>query len=153
MLVKLLPYTSKAQLDIGDAVEMDFTPAGRALGPYPPGKVQVNGQYWPDGCTFHGDVTLTWAHRNAYAQEARDIVRQDAASVAAGQVGTYTIEVLINGVVARTVADLETNSFVYTLAECTADGGAGQWIQFRITPVLGANVGNPRTTDQFMMAA
>ena len=153
MRVKLLPYTTKAQLDIDDAVEMIFAPIGSAQGPYPPGKIQVNGTTWPDGCTFTGDVTLTWAHRNKYTQDLRQVVHQDAASVEAGPEGTYTIEVLIAGMVvpARTVQGVTDASFVYTLAHCIADGGAGQWIQFRITPILGETSGSPRTTDQFKM--
>jgi hypothetical protein len=152
MYLKLLPYTSRKVLPIASASQITFTPGTRAAKPYPPGKVQVNGEYWPDGTTFSGDVTLTWAHRNKYAQSAREIVHQDAASVAAGVLGSYKVEVLINDAVVRTTTGLTGTSYLYTLAQCTSDGGAGQWIKLRITPVFSEVEGPARTTDQFKMS-
>ena len=136
-----------------DATAIAFSASDRALKPYSPGNVKVNGQAWPDGATYAGNVTLTWAHRNKYAQELRDIVHQDAGSDPAGPEGTYTIEVLIGGVVKRTIAELETESYVYTVANRTTDDAdLSKWTQFRISAIFGETASNPRTTDQFKMA-
>jgi hypothetical protein len=151
MDIKLLPYTSKATVAIGSVGAVSITTVGRALLPCPPGNVKVNGVVWPDGCTFTGDVTLTWAHRNRQAQVGRQVMHQDSASVDGGQLGTYKVEVLMGGVVVRTVEDITAASYLYTLANCNADGGAGQWIKFRITPCFNEIEGNSRLTDQFRM--
>lgn len=156
MNIKLLPYTGNKTLAIGDATAMAITPADRALKPYPPGKVQVNGDYWPDGGTYVGDATLTWAHRNRWAQQQRNVVHQDAASVAAGPEGTYTVEVLIAGAViaGRTTTGITGTSFVYTLAQrAEDDADMSKQVRFRITPVSGALTGTQRLTDPFVMQA
>lgn len=38
----------------------------RAIRPYPPANVKINGEYWPDEIT--GTMTLTWVHRNRLQQ-------------------------------------------------------------------------------------
>jgi hypothetical protein len=154
MNIKLLPYNPRGTVDISAVAAISITPGTRSQKPYPPGKVQVNGDYWPDGKTYVGDVTLTWVHRNRTAQANWAVVAQDAASVAAGPEGTYTVEVLIDGAVipGRTTAGITGTSFTYTLAQRTADDAdLSKQVHFRITPVNGALSGTSRTTDPFIM--
>ncbi len=157
MDIKLLPYTSRATLDIGDASPLTITPVDRAQKPYPPGNVKVNGNAWPNGAHIGAvDATLTWAHRNKKAQDGWAVVAQDAASVAAGPEGSYTVEVLIDGEVISglTTAGITGTSFVYTLAQRTEDNeDMNKPVQFRITPVNNALTGMVRTTDPFVMQA
>ena len=40
----------------------------RAIRPYPPANVKINGEYWPDEA--EGDLEITWAHRNRLQQTA-----------------------------------------------------------------------------------
>jgi hypothetical protein len=152
MDIKLLPYSGQKVLDIDDATAMSFSAIGRALKPYPPGNVRVNGDLWPNGATYHGDVTLAWAHRNRIAQAGWAVVAQDAGSVGSGPEGSYMIEVLVAGSVKRTQTGITSTSFTYTLAQRTADDAdLNKPVQFRITPVNGSLSGPQRTTDLFIM--
>lgn len=38
----------------------------RAIRPYPPANVKINGEYWPE--QVDGDLTITWSHRNRVQQ-------------------------------------------------------------------------------------
>jgi hypothetical protein len=150
--IKLLPYTSNKTVEIAAVSPVAITPGNRALLPCPPGAVKVNGVLWPDGATYYGDVTLTWAHRNRHAQSGFQIVSQDAASVAAGPEGTYTVEVLVGDAVKQTQAGITGTSYTYTMAQREIDDvDLEKPVQFRITPVNGALSGRIRTTDPFIM--
>lgn len=154
MDLKCLPFNPQGTVAIGAVGAVAILPANRAQKPYPPGSVKVNGDAWPNGATYHGDVMLAWAHRNRTAQAGAVIVQQDAASVAAGPEGTYTVEVLVAGVVKQTAAGLTGTSYVYTWAQRQLDdANLAHTVQFRITPVNGTQSGHARTTDSFLMAA
>ncbi len=154
MNIKLLPYNSKSTVDINAVDAIAIMTANRSQLPYPPGAVKVNGDLWPNGATYHGDVTLSWAHRNRTAQIAYGVVPQDAASAGIGPEGNYTVEVLIAGVVKQTQAGIAGTSYTYTLAQRTADDAdLTKLVQFRLTPVNGALIGTKRTTDSFVMQA
>lgn len=72
---KLLPYTIKGTLDIGLATAMTFylglIPRGDK--PYPPTAVNINGDFWPNGKTYTGDIELFWEHGNRFAMGGREI--------------------------------------------------------------------------------
>jgi hypothetical protein len=155
MNLKLLPYTSKGTVDIGAVGALAITPGNRASLPYPPGKVRVNGQYWPNGSHIGAvDAILTWEHRNRHAQAGWAIVHQDGSGATAGPEGTYTVEVLVDGAVKQTQTGLTATSYTYTLAQRTIDDpDLNKPVTFRITPINGALSGTPRTTDPFIMQA
>ncbi|HXE90477.1 MAG TPA: phage tail protein [Terriglobales bacterium] len=144
---KCLPYSHRGVVPIENVSPVTKTMASRAQKPYPPGKAQVNGLYWPTDVV--GDAAFTWAHRIRTAQP--NVVQQDAASVAGTIEGTYTVEVLLDGVVqgSRTQTGLTGTSFTYTLAQYLADAPSGKAVQFRITPINGLLQGTVRTTDAF----
>lgn len=151
--VKCLPFNSRGTVAIGDVTMVSITTAARASKPSPPGKVQVNGSYWPTNIGA-ADAVLTWKHRNRHTLFALGgIVQQDADSQGAVE-GTYTVEVLLDGVVQapRTQTGLTSLTFTYTLAQNAADDPGGtKLVSFRITPVNGSVEGRARTTDQFAM--
>jgi hypothetical protein len=153
--LKLLPFSARAEVAIGDVDAISITPTvTRAAAPLPPGKVRVNGSYWPDGGDLSGDAVLTWASRIRTAQSGFAVVHQDANSVAGTIEGSYTVEVLIGGVVValRTQTGLIGTSFTYAYADRVSDDAdATKLVKFRITPVNGALVGTVRTTDSFKM--
>ena len=153
MNLKLAPANALGvALSIDSLSAVAVTLTNRAALPLPPGSVQVNGNFWPNGASFAGDVTLSWAHRNRTAQSGFTIVPQDAASVASPE-GNYTVDVLIAGTVKRTARGIVGTSFTYTHAMRFADDpDLSKTVQFRITPVNGALVGNARTTDSFVMS-
>lgn len=152
--IKCLPFNPRGTVAIGAVSAVPFALDSRAAKPYPPGKVRVNNNFWPDGATYQGSAELTWAHRNRLAQF--DVVQQDADSVAGGQEGDYTVEVLLDGVVeaGRTETAITGSSFTYTHAQYLEDDPTEtKAIQFRITPVNGALEGQARTTDEFFLEA
>jgi hypothetical protein len=138
---------------IGDVTAVSIDTEGRAGNPYPPGKVQVNGEYWPTDVGA-ADAVLTWAHRNRQDLRASGgVVQQDAASVGIAE-GGYRVEVLLDGVVeaGRTQEGLTGTTFTYLYTEYQADDPTEQAaVSFRITPVNGTREGRPRTTDEFVM--
>jgi len=152
MNIKDLPFNSRGTIDLAKVTPISITTGDRASVPLPPGAVKVNGDSWPDGKTYTGDVTLTWAHRNRSLQLGLALVQQDAASVGAAPEGSYTIDVLIAGTVTRTATGITGTSFTYTHAQRLADdANLAHTVQFRITPANGALVGTIRTTDSFVM--
>ena len=152
MNIRCLPSNTRGTVNLAEVPSIAIATGDRAASPLPPGNVQVNGDYWPDGKTYTGDVTLTWALRNRTLQIGLAIVRQDADSVGNPE-GTYTVDVLIAGSVKRTQAGITGTSFVYTHAQRLADdANLANTVQFRITPANGTLVGNARTTDSFRMS-
>ena len=152
MNFKLLPVNARGTLDPNLVSPVTLTTTDRTLLPLPPGNVQVNGYSWPNGATYVGDVTLTWANRIRTAQVGRALVAEDAGSVAGTIEGSITVDVLIAGTVKRTQTGMTGTSFVYTHAQRVADDpDLSKPVQFRITPVNGSYSGTVRTTDSFLM--
>ena len=152
MNIACLPFNPRGTIALGKVSPIAISTGDRAASPLPPGNVQVNGDSWPDGKTYTGDVTLTWAHRNRTARTGLAIVQQDAVSVGSPE-GSYTIDVLIAGIVKLTATGITGTSFTYTHAQRVADdANLANPVQFRITPVNGALVGTVRTTDVFIMS-
>jgi hypothetical protein len=149
---KLLPTNARGAVSISSGSAVPLTLTDRAEVPLPPGAVKVNGDFWPNGRTYSGDVTLSWAHRNRTSQSGYTIVPQDAASVGSPE-GNYTVDVLVAGTVKRTTTGITGTSFVYTHAMRLADDSdPTKTVKFRITPVNGTLVGTARTTDSFLMS-
>jgi hypothetical protein len=149
---KLLPKNALGTVAIADVSPAALTLTDRSALPLPPGAVKVNGDFWPNGRTYSGDVTLSWAHRNRTAQSGYTIVPQDAGSVGSPE-GNYQVDVLIAGTVKRTATGITGTSFVYTHANRVADDSdLTKTVALRITPVNGTLVGTARTTDSFLMS-
>lgn len=66
--VKLLTNTGSQQLDIALATAMAVGMGGRAVLPYPPANVQINGVYFPVALTGNPLITIDWAHRDRVLQ-------------------------------------------------------------------------------------
>lgn len=66
--VKLTPTTGKGTLSVTSAPGDSITLQGRLGKPYPPGKFQLNGQYYPTELT--GETVISWAHRDRLQQTA-----------------------------------------------------------------------------------
>lgn len=139
--IKLAPYTLTGEIDPATETPVSVTLAGRAAQPYPPGNVKLNGVAFP--ATTSGDVTMTWNHRNRLGPF---IVAQDAGDVAGGPEGNYTVDILINAVLIRTVTGITAKTFTYTRAQRLIDNSnASLPTSLRLTPVNGAISGTPRT--------
>ena len=64
--VKLSTVTGTGQLPLGSSPTTSVRMSARAFSPYPPGNVQINGQYFPE--TPQSEINVTWASRNRVQQ-------------------------------------------------------------------------------------
>ena len=64
--LKALTQTSADQLSIDEATAHAVTCAARAIRPYPPANVKINGEYYPT--EIETDLVLTWVDRNRLQQ-------------------------------------------------------------------------------------
>lgn len=58
------------QLELGNTGEVEFN--SRAIRPYPPANIKINGEYYPD--EIETDLVITWVDRNRTQQTGGDIV-------------------------------------------------------------------------------
>jgi hypothetical protein len=119
--VKLLPSSGMGVLDIDDATAVTVAMDSRAVRPYAPGNVQVNGSYFPT-TVGSGTITMTWAHRDRLQQTgATQVIFQDA-SVGPEAGTTYTVRVYDqDDVLLRTTTGISGTSFAYSNSDETAD--------------------------------
>lgn len=64
--LKALTQTNADQLSIAEATAHTVTCAARAIRPYPPANVKINGEYYP--AEIETDLILTWVDRNRTQQ-------------------------------------------------------------------------------------
>jgi hypothetical protein len=139
ILAKLLPFNGTGTLAIGSATQLEVTLDSRALKPYPPGNVRVNGIACPS--VVSTDVIFTWSHRHRVTQtEDQVIVHQDAGDYVAEPEGDYRVEIIIDGEVIHTFEDFALSSdgyqVEYTMAQRELDHtDPFEPVTFRITPI------------------
>ena len=120
--------------------------AQRALQPYPPGNVKVNGIAFPS--TTSGDVSMTWNHRYRLGPL---MVAQDAGDVEGGPEGDYTIAIYVNSVLIRRVTGITGKIFTYTYAQRVSDDpDSAHLTTITITPVNGKRSGTARSLTFLM---
>ncbi|NWK74958.1 hypothetical protein HYG93_11905, partial [Acinetobacter sp. SwsAc6] len=68
--LKALTQTNADQLSIAEATAHEVTCSARAIRPYPPAHVKINGEYYP--AEIETDLILTWADRNRLQQTGGD---------------------------------------------------------------------------------
>lgn len=66
--LKACPMTSRGVLSLDAASENTKTFAARAIRPYPPANVRINGMSFPTALADDSDITLTWDNRNRIDQ-------------------------------------------------------------------------------------
>lgn len=88
---KLLPHTAKGTLDIESAPEQSVTLNSRAVRPYPPAKIRINGE--ADSTDLSGDLTLSWVHRDRSQQTGTNIVDTEDESIGPETGTTYSYEI------------------------------------------------------------
>jgi hypothetical protein len=141
--VKCLPVNNFGEVAAGSVSAVGLTTASRAQQPYPPGDVLINGISYPLSTLL--DAVVTWTDRNRVAQGQAALI-QSAGSVAGGVEGNYTIAILINGVLIRTLTGQTGHTFTYSAVQRLIDNSDGGLpTSIRVTPVNGALSGTPRT--------
>lgn len=124
--VKASPFTSAS-----GPVPIAFTPPvavtfnWRAFRPYPPGNVQVNGEFFSAGphslTPPDTDFVITWAHRDRLLQ-ADQLMGHTEPSVGPEAGTTYTIRVYDpDDLLVRTVAGITGTSYTYLGTDFAAD--------------------------------
>ena len=148
--VKLCPVSGQGQLPLEAATPHLVTLVGRAARPYPPGRVQVNGMFWP--AFVSGPITLTWAHRNRVQQTANTFISFEDGDVTPEPSTTYTVQVMDSyGWVKRTVSGITGNTWTYAPEDEVLDFGGGSgdpyWEDVTLLLPLTGTVGATSFTD------
>jgi hypothetical protein len=151
---KPLPKNARGTVSLAAASAVTMTTMNRASAPYPPGNVQVNALgyvAWPT--TTIGDAVFTWSHRNRLTQGIGGaMVPQDTAGSFTLEAGSYTVEILVNGVVKQTYSGLTGLTQTYPASQRILDDPIGSnFVTMRVKPINGALTGTIRTTPPFTM--
>lgn len=128
--LKVTPKTGSDIIDVTAATPMNLVMHSRAIRPYPPGNLKLNGSYFP--AQVMGDIVLTWAHRDRTQQTGGTLLSFTDSSVGPETGVTYTLKVY-NGAntLVRTVSGITGTTTTYTTAFELADGGP--FTNFRMT--------------------
>ncbi|MEB6680293.1 hypothetical protein [Acinetobacter lwoffii] len=123
--------TQYAQSEVVEAQVLTTTPSGvqeltvgteveiqaRAIRPYPPSNVKINGIYFPETMLVASDLTVTWSHRNRVQQTGGDAIGWFENSVTLEAGVTYSIELsTVDGVLLAADSIASDN---YTVPEAT----------------------------------
>ncbi|MBC7162689.1 MAG: hypothetical protein H5U26_11375 [Immundisolibacter sp.] len=121
LAIKLLTNTSSQQLDIGAASAMSLDVVGRAVLPYPPGNVKINGVSYPVALAGNPLIAFGWAHRDRLLQ-ADQLIDTLQASIGPEAATTYTLRLYgETDTLLRTETGLTGSSYTWTDEE--ADSG------------------------------
>lgn len=105
MNAKVLTTTPSGVLALSDALTYEVIFNSRAIRPYPPANVKINGEYWLD--EIETDLVLTWVDRNRSQQTGGEIIGWFEGSVTI-EPGTLTYLILTEYDLSQTI--LATNN-------------------------------------------
>lgn len=121
--LKLIPFGPGGSCPIASATTISQQNNRRALRPWLPCNIRLEGALYPT--TYTGDLSITWLHRNRFEEGAlhSDANKSPSQTIEPGMV--YRIRFYLNGSasVARTVDNLTGVSHTYTAAEQSTDNG------------------------------
>ena len=96
--IKILPENKLGTYPLSSASYISITTASRALRPYPPGNLRMQGQpYGTRLSTIVGDLSLTWSARNLNSQIGGPLIPQDQGDIALPPSVGYEVQKFING--------------------------------------------------------
>ncbi|MDX9861604.1 MAG: phage tail protein [Rhodospirillales bacterium] len=120
--VKLTTITGKGQLPLASAPIDSLTFDQRAQRPYPPGKFQIGGAYYPASVSAAVDIVVTWAHRDRKQQTTTTLIDTTTGTIGPETGTTYTaILKTSGGTVLATHSGLTGETTTFTLAEIGAN--------------------------------
>jgi hypothetical protein len=99
--VKVTATTGQGTLDVSAASPMTVDLNQRAYRPYPPGKFQINGSYYPAG-PLDGTLILTWTGRDRLQQTSGTIYDHTANTIGPEAGTTYRVQGYVNDVLVHT---------------------------------------------------
>jgi len=119
--------TQYAQTEIVEAQVLTTTPSGiqalsetgtaveiqsRAIRPYPPANVKINGNYFPETLLVVNDSVVTWSHRNRVQQTGGEAIGWFENSITPESGVTYSLELSTVDVLLLTVDSIASDSYV-----------------------------------------
>ena len=116
--LKALTLTGSDGLDLVEATPYSLTCIARAIRPYPPANVELNGEFEPIDASW--PLNFTWKSRNRIQQTGGEPLSWFDGSVAVEDGVSYRIEILSENILIKSysVNDL---SFTYTTAQFMQD--------------------------------
>lgn len=117
--------TQYAQGEVVEAQVLTTTPSGiqdlleteqsieiksRAIRPYPPANVKINGEYWPETHIITNDIVLTWGDRNRLQQTGGGFLGFFDTGVTVESGVTYSYELICENVVLDSASGLSANT-------------------------------------------
>ncbi len=118
--VKILPVSGAGRVSLDDAETNSLTFAARAIRPYPPADVTLNGEYWPE--TAEGDLMLAWKYRNRIQQTAV-LIDWFEDSIPPEEGTTTTIRFYSEDGLIREEAGITDSTYTYTNDQEREDNG------------------------------
>lgn len=121
--IKHTPVSTYSVQPLDDAQEFSYTFDSRVYRPFPPGDVQLNGDYFPEW--YVGDsIILTWAHRNRTRTGSLISFTDDSDTPEDGQ--DYTVRIYDEyDQLLTTSENITGESFSYPVEEEIVDNGKG----------------------------
>lgn len=108
---KITVITGSGELSLLEAEAMEVTLVQRAWRPYPPGKFQINGLYYPvDVSPFSGALSLTWTDRDRLQQTAGDIYDHTFGDIGPEAGTEYRVRGYLNTVLVHTEASASSGT-------------------------------------------
>lgn len=104
--VKVTPISGSGEVDLADAVAMSVELDQRALRPYPPGNLLVEGQSYPIGASFEGELTVAWSHRDRLLQTSGELEDHFDGDIGPEVGQVYRISAFVDGVPDIVVDDI-----------------------------------------------
>lgn len=118
---KLSTVTGSGVLSISSAPADSIEMVGRLFKPYAPGKVQINGNYFPETVAY-SNLILSWAHRDRRQQTGADYVGFLENSIGPETGTTYEVNIYNeNGFLVHTETAISGTSFEWTSEEADSN--------------------------------
>ena len=92
--VKILPTTGRGTLPIADAPVDQVALDGRAIRPYPPADLQIDGVAYPVITIAGGSIDVTWVHRDRLQQTDGTLYDHTDASIGPEAGTTYKLQII-----------------------------------------------------------
>ena len=122
--IKILPTTGQGTLDISAATEQNVTLNSRLSRPYPPARIELNGNWYPETVPGDQDLVVTWRHRDRLQQTATIIGGEVDSDIGPEGGTTYTVELrTAGGTLVSSATGISANTHTFTLASMGSNYG------------------------------
>jgi len=112
--VKITPISGSGTLPLAEAISMTVELDQRAIRPYAPGDLRINGDSYSTSSDYEEELTITWAHRDRLQQTAGVLVDHTAGDIGPEAGTVYRVQGYINGVLEHTEDDIAGTSATWT---------------------------------------